>query len=289
MRKILIIITFCFVFICNNVLAMTTNEYITFLEEKFFGTNFSNQTISERIDRIEMQIYDNNYAGTTEERLAKIEKVYPKEEFEAPEPTQQNHYEESWYEQEYPETPEPSAYNNYPIINQIEEKIYKRNYQGEDIYNRLARLEQELYGNVKNDQTLQDRVENLKSILPNKHYNRFSAQNIGLDDFGLNTPTEYQSPSKTYFDKQSIVEELELETFNKSFEREHLSKRLDRLENYYFGNISMNSNDSDRINRLATIIMNKNNGLNNYPQMPKGAPWAGILMNLLMIGLGFLI
>lgn len=287
MRKILIITTFCFVFICNNTFAMTTNEYITYLEEKLFGANFSNQTISERIDRIEMQIYDNNYAGSTEERLAKIEKIYPKEELETQSPNSQNYYEENWYKQNYPEE-ETSNYNNYPIINQIEEKIYKRNYQGEDIYSRLARLEQELYGNIKNDQTLQDRVESLKSVLPNKHYNRFSAQNVGLDDFGLNTPSEYQKTSNVYFDKQSIVEELELETFNKSFEREHLSKRLDRLENYYFGNISMNSNDSDRINRLATVIMNKN-GMNNYPRMPKGAQWAGILMNLLMIGLGFLL
>jgi len=91
-----------------------------------------------------------------------------------------------------------------------------------------------------------------------------------------------------YFDTNSIVRELERETFNRSYDNDQLERRLNRLESFYFGGISAGQDKDDRINRLASVVLNgkmRDTGI----QIPRGAQWAGILMNLLVIGLGFLL
>ena len=295
MRIIIIISAFCLFFTANIANAMSTNEYVAALEQKLFGMTYQNQPLAGRIDRIEQQIYDNSYSGSPEERLSKIDKIYPKSEFEKKEMQPQNYNSndisnDKWYTQDYPEPEEKADYNRYPIVSEIEQSIYKKDFQGEDIYKRLARLEKELYGNVKNEESLQNRVEALKSVLPKKHYNRFAAQDFGFKNFGLNTPSEYNmAPNNSeYFDTNSIVRELERETFNKSYDDDQLERRLDRLESFYFGGISTGQDKNDRINRLASVVLNgkmRDTGM----QIPRGAQWAGILMNLLVIGLGFLL
>ena len=281
----------CILFFSVIANAMTTTEYVSKLEEQLFGLTYQSENLTQRIDRIEMQIYDNSYNGTPEERLEKIEKIYPKENFSITNNNSSAYYPENqstqdnWYQEDYPQEHEPAAYNNYPIVSEIEESIYNKNYQGEDIYKRLARLEQELYGNVKSSESLQARVENLKSVLPKKQLNRFSPKDIGYDDFGLKQPNEYASNN---YNSALAIRELELETFNRSFDNEITSKRIDRLENYYFGRISMEQNDNARIERLASVILNTRQMDNYYPQS-KASQWAGVLMNLLVFGLGFLL
>ncbi|MCQ2957681.1 MAG: hypothetical protein MJ180_02140 [Candidatus Gastranaerophilales bacterium] len=286
MQKFIMIITILILSISNGVSAMTTNEYVNALELKLFGTTYKNQSLDERVDRIEMQIYDNSYSGSAEERLSKIDKIYPKSEFETGklEPVETlNNQTDDYYEQDYSES---SNYNNYPIVSEIEENIYKKNYKGEDIYKRLARLEQELYGNVKSEESLQERVERLKSVLPKKHYNRFAAKDLGFKDFGLQEPSSY-SQDKAY-DISSILSELEIETFNKMYSNDNVNHRLERLEQFYYGKTSSEKSADDRIQKLASIVMSTRE-MKDYFPTSKGAQWAGILMNLLIIGLGFLI
>lgn len=289
MRKIIIISVFYLFFVMNIANAMSTNEYVAALEKKLFGVTYQEQPLAGRIDRIEQQIYDNSYSGSPEERLSKIDKIYPKSEFEAEKVQMQRRTEkvvpsDKWYTQDYTES-EESDYNRYPIVSEIEQSIYKTDFQGEDIYKRLERLEKEIYGNVKNEESLQQRVEALKTFLPKKHHNRFAAK-----DFGLYSFSEKAVPSKNneYFDANLIVKKLEKETFNKSYDNEQLERRLDRLESFYFGGISSGQDDNDRVNRLASVVLNgkmRDTGM----QMPRGSQWAGILMNLLIIGLGFLL
>ena len=287
MRIFIILISFCIFFISNAANALSTTEYVKALEQKLFGMTYENQTLEERVNRIEKQIYDNNYSGNPEERLNKIDKIYPKSEFEIgtiqhPQNLAEYNSEDEWYTQDYPE---PSNYNNYPIISEIEMSIYKKDFKGEDIYNRLARLETELYGSVKNDLSLQERVESLKSVLPKKHYERFAPKNFGLDGFGIKQPTEYMADTP---DVNLLINELEMETFHKTYSHENMQKRIDRLEKFYLGGISYGESDTERLRKIASITMNSTN-MNDYFPPSKGSQWAGILMNLLMIGLGFLL
>lgn len=282
-KKIFISILFSFICFVSSTYAMTNSEYVNALEQRLFGVTYEAESMPSRIDRIEKQIYDNSYSGSSEERLAKIDKIYPKSEFE----TGKFSSFDNNYAQDYEETNEPSDYNNYPIINEIEEQIYNKNYSGEDIYKRLSRLEQELYGNIKAEDDLQQRVERLKSVLPKKPQERFTAQNLGFNDFGLKTPTEYKFDD-AYAGSTNAISQLELNAFNKTFEKEKTSKRLDRLEHFYFGGVTIGKSNNDRINRLASVAMSSKN-MEEYFPTPKGAQWAGILMNLLVFGLGFLL
>lgn len=286
MRLIIYLAAFLMLFYTTCANAITTIEYVNALERTLFGTIYDKQNIQTRIDRIEKQIYDNNYTGSPEERLAKIDKIYPKTDFETQKIQNNEISSDEWYSQDYPEEPEKADYNNYPVVSEIEQTIYKKDFKGEDIYKRLARLEQDLYGNAKEDLNLQERVTNLKSVLPKKHYDRFSANNFGFKDFGLKQPKEYVSESP--FSSEEIVKELELETFNKTYENDIVSHRIERLENYYFGGASFGQSEEERLSRIASITMNSRNMKDYFPS-GKGAQWAGILMNLLMIGLGFLL
>ena len=277
MQKILIIIT-CLVFIISNTAySMTTKEYVNALETKLFGTTFPKQTLEERVDRIEMKIYDNCYSGSAEERLLKIDKIYPKEEFETGKITQTV---PQTYSQEDLQIEEPADYNSYPIVSKIEENIFKQNYSGEDIYKRLARLEQELYGNVKSSESLEARVERLRSILPEKKPNYFASRGSG------SSAASYMQNSEN--NSSDILSELEKETFNKVYKKDSTSKRIERLENYYYGGVSMGQNENDRLLKLATVVMSSRGMKDYYPQTSKGAQWAEILMNILIVGLGLL-
>ena len=278
MQKIFLILFFLILCFSAPVYAMSQTEYVSALENRLFGVTYDNQNINNRIDRIEKQIYDNVYAGTPEERLSKIDKIYPQSDFEY-QPQTSNEY--SYGDEYYEEAPAQADYNNYPIVSKIEQTIYQKDYSGEDIYKRLSRLEKELYGQEKTNLSLQERVENLKSVLPKKE-RRMAGNRFEFSGFGFGS----NSSDGSYYDSGSAISELEKGTFRKTFEFDDTDKRLNRLEHYYFGQTSEGQSDDDRITRLASVLMSEKNSNSN---MMKNAQLAEILMNLLIIGLGFLL
>ena len=276
MQKIFLFIFLFIFFLANQAFSMSTAEYISALENRLFGNTYEAQSIDMRIDRIEKQIYDNVYSGTPEDRLSKIDKIYPQSDFEYfKKPQRDTYYEESYYTEEMPE----ADYNNYPIVSKIEQTIYNKDYSGEDIYKRLSRLEKELYGQEKTELSLQERVENLKTVLPKKDGG--FAQN-GFEFKGFNFG---KGSNGSYFDTDRAISELEKNAFKKTFEYDDTNRRLGRLEHYYFGQTSDGQSDDDRITRLASVAMSEKNS--NFSM--KNAQWAELLMNLLIIGLGFLL
>lgn len=285
MKIILYFLTIFFLFLISPVYAMSNSEYVSAIEKKLFGTTFENQSMNERVDRIEMQIYDNHYSGKPEERLDKIDKIYPRAEFET---GKAQHPKDLFKDSSYNDMQdynEPAKYNDYPIVSEIEQSMYKKDYKGEDIYKRLSRLETELYGNTKEDMSLQERVENLKTVLPKKTPSRTSNR---FDFNNFDIPNQNYSYTSDSFNNSALVSEIERETFNKTYSNESINKRIARLEQYYFGNVYMGQSQDERISRIASVT-NSSQGMREYFPSSKGAQWAGILMNLLMIGLGFLL
>jgi len=286
MQKFFLSLILPFIFITNCAFSMTSNEYVGHLEKKLFGVIYENENLDKRIDRIEMQIYDSSYKGSNEERLKKIYKIYPQESFEPAVKQQKSqvaqNYEDNYYEQE-----EKSDYNNYPIVSKIEQTIYQHDYQGEDIYKRLSRIETELYGHANNDMSLQQRVENLKSLLPKKRENNYFAQNYEFSDINSNIPYNYSYEPPKIYNLTSAIAELELQTFNKTFSGDVNEKRLERLESFYFGNSYNGKPQEERLAKLAGVVVNQRK--NAYMPIPQGSQWAGFIINLLMIGLGFLL
>ena len=275
MQRILLLIFSFIILWANSATAMTSLEYVSALENRLFSSTFENQQLDKRIDRIEKQIYDNVYTGSPQERLSKIEKIYPQEDFLNTKSKVNSYYDSEPLTQDY----QPSDYNNYPIVSKIEQTIYQKDYSGEDIYKRLSRLEKELYGHEKTNLSLQERVENLKSVLPKKKKNSIASAYDGLN---------YNNQGSGYYDVDQVISELEKGTFRKTFEADDNNKRLSRLEHYYFGQTSDKQSDDERITRLASVAMSeKENGDGIYS--PKNAQWAELLINLLIIGLGFLI
>ena len=63
---------------------------------------------------------------------------------------------------------------------------------------------------------------------------------------------------------------------------------MERLENFYYGHTSIGQSEDERIAKLYSMILSSK-GMKDYFSANNSAKWAGILMNLLMIGLGFLL
>ena len=121
----------CILFFSGIANAMTTTEYVSKLEEQLFGLTYQSENLTQRIDRIEMQIYDNSYNGTPEERLEKIEKIYPKENFSitnnnssAYHPENQS-TQDNWYQEDYPQEHEPAALGGECIRRNVKISKYK--------------------------------------------------------------------------------------------------------------------------------------------------------------------
>ncbi len=281
LKKIFIIIIF--LFFCSNVV-LANSEYVDALETKLFGKTFTNESYSQRVDRIETEIYGKTYIGNSEERLEKIYKIYPKNEILlSSNSSYKNTFqdEQSFYNND--------EYNDYPIITMIEEQILLKTYQNEDIYKRLDRLEQKIYGKTKNNLSLSERVDDLKSQIKISKKNR-----------QVNIQDNYSNIGAGYYDNtdnkiSNLLQEMEYETFSHSFSYDNTEDRLNRLEKYYFGTYQNNLSEKQRLTKLAKIISKKYDSeeyMKSYKdtaRMERNAQWAELIMNLLIIGLGFIL
>ncbi len=276
-----IFICFIFIFLFSNA-AFCDSQYVTALENKLFGISYPNENYSQRVDRIEREIYGKNYIGNSEERLEKIYKIYPKEEL-----LNINNYNQQTYD--YSEDEYKEAENNdYPMVTLIEEKTLSKSYAHEDIYKRLDRLEEKLYGKIYNELSLNERVEKLKqqSKISNKPQN-FQERNSYY--IPQNDSSMYGSTNSRI---SNILQEMELETFSHTYPDNSDNDRIRRLEQFYFGAYQDNLSEKQRLTKLAKMITKNNNYGYDYGEMRKmerNAQWAELIMNLLIIGLGLIL
>lgn len=279
LKKLFVCFIFIFLF-ANNVLA--SPEYVNALETKLFGKNYSNENYTQRVDRIEKEIYGTNYMGNNEERLEKIYKIYPEEEILNPPSFSNNN---NYQDEDLPY--EESEYNDYPIVTMLEEQTLLKTYKNEDIYKRLERLEQKIYGNTQNNLSLNERVENLKSQI--KITKKNNNNNYYTDN------NDYYGYEKDNGRISNILQEMEYETFSHSFPSDNSNTRINRLEKYYFGTYQDNMPEKQRLTKLAKVISKKYDSDNfgksygDMTRMERNAQWAELIMNLLIIGLGLIL
>lgn len=160
--------------------------------------------------------------------------------------------------------------NDYPRITQLEEKVFHKNYNTENIYLRLNRLEQRIFGTIFPDSSLSERTDKLSSAL---NGDEFSDNANNFD-----TQTEISSNSGSVF---GGVSDLEAREFGRTFDNDLINERLERLEIKILGGAQSGTIDS-RLNRLYMTI--NNNSMNLYSggfsQNQTSPPKSG-LMNLI--------
>ncbi len=126
-------------------------------------------------------------------------------------------------------------------ISKMESTIWGFTYEKDDISKRLSRIEKNVFGKTNQGLKKEDRVKKLNEVL------------------GLETSEDKIKLAQQGYEKEAEdvsypqIDQLEYQTFQETFERENIYKRLERLEKKIFGS-KQEGTLSLRTDRLKAYI-----------------------------------
>lgn len=266
---------------------------------------FSLDTISAKLNEIEKNYYGYTFKGTNTSRLNRLEnalygassskpqkdradKIYKDLNLGintgAASPITQNNTPEH-YQQPEDIGPKAEVGIQYPVVDKLEQKVFKKSYENEDIYIRLSRLEKHVF-KKESTLSLNERVDALRDkllggsqlaavdidpsseeiVLENgQKYiddNQFDKQDSTYNYYSYegskNHIPEIQSKTDDYrandetYSQNYDLDILEKQLFGKRYASELSSKRLARLENQLFQR-TFSDDDEARIQRLLAV------------------------------------
>ncbi len=235
-------------------------EKINAVETSIFGYDYQGESDSKRIERIESYLYGQKKNGNLQKRLEDIQSdigfVDPK--------IQQN---QSDINQNLKNTDSslPSSKKlkedssvNYPIVDKMEQEIFKTTYKNEDIYKRLDRLETQVFTKTSNS-PLDERVDKLSAIIiPQKSrpkFNNFRYSTEDLDEYYSTSGLEPIDDDSMPFQLAVLEEDL----LRGNYQTDNTSNRLTRLEKKLFKKTFENDTDISRLQRIMVAYDAKKN------------------------------
>ena len=259
-------------------------DYITTklneIEKYFYGYTNKGSEIS-RVARVEKDLYGQTSSQSLKSRVDKIYKdMNLGGSTGAAAPVKEN---QSFQKTEAKDIgPKADAGIKYPIVDKLEQKVFKKSYENEDIYDRLSRLEKQVFPDKQNNNTLSlnERVD----VLRNKLLSETRLADVDIDPYReeiiLENGQKYlgdsdsqynyysyetsknhisQPAQPSYFDDEAVgyaqnydLDVLEKQLFGKRFAQEPPSKRLARLESSLFQR-TFSDNEENRIQRLLAV------------------------------------
>jgi hypothetical protein len=263
------------------------------IENKLYGFEYSNDTETQRLNRIEESVYGKTFSGQNSARLAKLKKdlnadligqeISPKEYT-----LLEDDEDESWMTSA---EKEEAAKMDYPIINEMEQQVFNKMFKNDDIKKRLSSLESKTFGKTYENDDLSTRVERLKAQIKPKSFidnqiakqeNSFYGGDVEMlpkdyhvDSYG--TPFDYSSynggygtqfpysSASDYDDYSSTpnvfkpskilnISTIEKTLYKTKFEDEPMNSRLSRIESSVFGTVFADDTESERIARISSAI-----------------------------------
>lgn len=186
MKKIIIFLVL--LISCQTVFANSNTTIIDKIENSLFGFTYSNESENNRLNRIEEEVYGKISNGQAQTRIAKLKKdlsadlmgqeIEPKEDTFASE-------EDSWV---FAKEPVESSKIDYPVINELEQQVFKKEFKEQNIKTRLSNLETKTFGKTYQNDDLSTRVDRLKAEIKPK---TFMANNMEQqDNLFYDEPTE---------------------------------------------------------------------------------------------------
>ncbi len=126
--------------------------------------------------------------------------------------------------------------NDYPKLTLIENSLFNKSYVNESVYERLNRIEKKIFRKTFENMDLASRVDNVIRNMEEGNY----LGNIS----------------------KSILNDLEMLCFQKTYKKDTIEKRIQRLETQVFGTIQ-SGNLNNRFNNLQMAVNNMN--MQNQP------------------------
>lgn len=261
------------------------------IENSVFGIDYKKESDLIRVERLEQHLYGSKRTGNIQRRIQAIqddmgysEPVAVKPQM--PNPDVRNDINPDM-NNEIMNMKEDSSVE-YPIVDKMEEEVFKTTYKKDNIYKRLDRLEEKVF-NRKLNGSLNERVDKLASVIrPQKSIARssdsYSYTAEDLDKYYSQTDLEPVNSQSIVF--QLAV--LEQELLKNNYGNDNISNRLSRIENKLFNRTFPSDNDINRMQRVMVAYDAKKNShkYENNRKMQNVATFSqlgGILLMILAI------
>jgi len=258
------------------------------IENGIFGFDYKNEDTSKRIERLEKHLYGQKKTGNINSRLENIQNdigfVVQKEQIQPSEKTPQTSKSNN---KTIPEVAEDSTVE-YPVVDSMEQEIFKTTYKKENIYNRLNRLEERVFNQTSNED-LNTRVDKLSSIIIPR--NKRKMQQNDYDYSAEQMDSYYNNSGLDSISDQSIpfqLAALEQDLLHNAYANDNNSNRLSRLEQKLFKRTFSSDTDITRLQRIMVAYDAKKNSYkyeNNrkMQNMATVSQIGGILLMILAI------
>lgn len=241
-NNLIVIITALFLLVQGACFAQNSNNEIQLskFENSIWGFEYSKDDAQKRLSRIERNVF-----GVTHENLTieqRIKKINESLGFESYEDSIKNAYEIDQTE---------IAGINYPQIDKLEYQMFSTTYEKENIYKRLERLEQKIFGSAQ-EGNLASRTDRLQAYIKKD----VVAQDPNVYTQKPYSPTrdieQYMGSQNKYENSDIFIQLSGLETtiFSKTYSHDPVGLRLNRLERKIFQRDFSSDDDYLRLQRL---------------------------------------
>lgn len=278
-RKIILTLMVITIF-CGAEAFCSQQTILDKIENSVYGFTYNNESETSRLNRLEEKIYGKTNKGSNQTRIAKLKKDMSADligqEISPKEDTFMDDNDHIVFEKE----PAEAQNMDYPVINELEQHVFKKENKGQNLKTRLSNLERKTFNKTYEHEDLSTRVDRLKAkIKPktflsngmqqqeNEFYNEPAdkmAQNYHLNQYG--SPTfdyeSYNRKNNTLDSNENLYKntkplslaKIEKQLYHKKYDNEPTSKRLSRIESSVFGTSFPNDNENERIQRLSSAI-----------------------------------
>lgn len=275
---------------------------LTKMENSLFGVDYSSQNDGARLKRIEEVVYGNVSSSPIPQRVNKLSQDLSADLIgQEIKPKRDSFAEDESAPKEV--IPKADSSVNYPIVNEMEKRVFNKEFRTVEINQRLAKLEQNVFKKAYNDD-LNSRVERLKSaIIPEKvassaGLNNDDEDDIATqlsqlqDDFSNSRVPNYNSQNSVldnYQGDSDIViplAALEKKVLKKSFPDDTVSNRLTRLELNIFNSTFADEDEQTRFDRVASAYQaqktSKKYDSNKFAQHTAAAMQVGAILLMIL-------
>ncbi len=240
--------------------ASTLSKGISDIESTVFGFEYSNESDSTRIERLESYLYGSKKSGNLSKRFENIQNDMGYVKPEEKTALQKNETVNSDKKSVKNDTTalKEDATVEYPMVDKLENELFKTTYKNESIYDRLNRLEEKVF-NARSDEDLSVRVDKLASVVnPKNIKKRIPAFNYSGNDMN----NYYQNSGLEPVNNNSLpfqLSALEQGILNSDFQNDNISNRLTRLEQTMFNRTFNTDSDVTRLQRIMVAYDAKKN------------------------------
>jgi len=235
------------------------------LEQQVFQVKYPENTLADRLTRLEEAILGTSQAGTEDQRYTHLRQIVPQNTSQ-PSLTNPLPQIESPVIAAGSPSSQSSDVTDYPQVTQMEQAIWGRTFEQQPLAQRLGRLEEKVFQQSYLTDSLVDRTDRLFAAVP-------TFQSFSSYDPAWVQQQNRKLEKRSMFGLDENLTQLETRTFNQTFPYLLITERLTQLENHILGQSFNGESVDTRLLRLQNEVKRQAQAKNN-PSINTQSQWS---------------